>query len=101
MRAMWGPCGGHKFKDDIRRMNRIVLQSQKELLREDILIYSLVMAFDLAYDYFANILMSFNILNLPHEPAGHAYGFGVFQILVLVFCLAQVIRKFKQVRYLS
>ena len=79
----------------------IKISSQKDLLFEDIVLYSLVAGVDVLYDLIINVLMNYKLLVLPHEPLGHDYQFGIIQLIILIFCFIQIVRKAGQYKYLA
>lgn len=76
-------------------------ESQRTLLKEDIWIYSIILYFNLTYDFFYNALLASGVLYSPAEPEGHLINIGIQQLGVAVFCIIQLIRKFGQLRWLA
>ena len=71
----------------------------KRFLFEDICIYSAVILLDFLLDFNLNLLAHFGI-GSPHEIS-HPYNFGIFQFIVLVFAVIQLVRKWNEWRYYS
>jgi hypothetical protein len=72
-------------------MNRVVIQSQKEMVREDLLVYFFISGIDVAYDWIVNIGIN----------QKHPFSIGVWQGLIFLFCLVQIARKVKQYKWLA
>lgn len=66
----------------------------KRLIFEDILLYFGIIFFNFGFDLFCNFMHAVNL-----RSAGQLYNFGVFQFIVLIFSLSQLVRKVNTWKY--
>lgn len=73
----------------------------KRFLVEDIAIYTGILVIDIFLDFICDFFISVGIVNDLSQGDGHPLGFGLYQTIVLVFCLVQLVRKIIDYRYYS
>lgn len=73
----------------------------KRFLAEDIIVYTVVLLLDLAWDWGVNLACATRLIQIPHELNGHPYSWGVLQIALACFCMVQLARKLNQWKYYS
>lgn len=71
----------------------------KRYLREDLLVYSGLFLFTLAFDFLVNLAIACHLHNAPHTPQGHPYSYGAIQLMFMGFCAVQFFRKLADWKY--
>ena len=71
----------------------------KRFLAEDIAVYTGVILIDVFLDVICNFFITVGIVSDLSKGDGHPFTFGLYQTMVLVFALGQLVRKVIDYRY--